>query len=126
MLISCDKFKNVHEPLLDKKTELRLFRIIQEAIINISKHSYANIVSVTLNCTESHVEIDIIDDGVGFDPEMIFKSTNADEGKGFGLLGIRERVSQLDGKMNIHSKPGEGTHISVDIPLNVMVKNVKD
>jgi signal transduction histidine kinase len=125
-LISCDKFKNLRKPIFDKKTELRLFRIIQEAVINVSKHSFADIVSVTLNCTETRAEIDIIDDGVGFDPEMIFKSTSADEGKGFGLLGVRERVSHLDGKMNIYSKPGEGTHLSVNIPLKAMAKNVKD
>jgi len=117
-LIACDKFKNPDETIFNKKTGLRLFRIIQEAVINISKHADATAVSVTLNCSETNIEIDIMDDGVGFDPEEIFESASTDGNKGFGLLGIRERVSNLDGKMNIYSKPGDGTHISVNIPLN--------
>jgi signal transduction histidine kinase len=125
-LIACDRFKNSSEPIMDKKTELRLFRIIQEAVINIAKHSYADVVSVTLSCTETSLEVDIMDDGVGFSPEKYLETTSADASRGFGILGIRERISQLEGELNIYSKLGEGTHLSIDIPLNVMARNVKD
>ncbi len=125
-LITCDKFKGPGEDIIDKKTELRLFRIIQEAIINISKHSEAEVVSVTLSCGEKGIEMDVIDDGVGFDPEAVFEAASGSNAKGFGLLGMRERVSHLSGELHIFSTPGEGTHLSVLIPLKAMARDVKD
>ncbi len=122
-LLACDKFSSPESSILDKKTELRLFRIIQEAVINIQKHSYADIVSVTLNCTETHVEVDIVDDGVGFDTDEVFRSASTDGNKCFGLIGIRERVTHLDGELHIDSKTGEGTHLSATIPIVSAVTN---
>jgi signal transduction histidine kinase len=46
--------------------------------------------------------------------------------KGFGLLGMRERISNLEGELNIYSQPGEGTHMSVVIPLKVLVRGTSD
>jgi signal transduction histidine kinase len=103
---------------MDKKIELTLFRVIQEAVVNISKHSNASNVSVVITCKDSRIEVRIEDDGVGFDLEEVIRHADMNEGKGFGLLGLRERVSLLDGTLQIHSKPGEGTSITVDIPVS--------
>jgi len=125
-LISCDRFKTPDDSVIDKKTELRLFRIIQEAITNISKHAEASVVSVTLSCSEKGIEIDIMDDGMGFDPEEIFRAARNGANKGFGIIGMRERVSHLNGELHIYSIPGEGTHLSVVVPLKEKEKDAED
>ncbi|MEJ2313279.1 MAG: cache domain-containing protein [Nitrospirota bacterium] len=125
-LISCDRFRGPGGSFIDKKTELTLFRIIQEAVTNVAKHSGAEAVSVTLSCGDDVVEIDVMDDGVGFDPEEIFRAADVGVNKGFGILGMRERISNLEGELNIYSQPGEGTHMSVVIPLSVLVRRTSD
>ncbi len=111
----CDRVNGQHG--LDKNTELRLFRIIQEAITNITKHAHARNVTVVFDCDASSIEIDIEDDGVGFDVAEVFREAGTDEERGLGLRGIRERVLHLEGKLDITSSPGEGTHINIIIPL---------
>ncbi len=125
-LISCDRFKSQEDSFIDKKTELTLFRIIQEAVTNVAKHSGAEAVSVTLGCSDEVIEIDIMDDGVGFDPEEIFRAAEGGVNKGFGLLGMRERISNLEGELNIYSHPGEGTHVSVVIPIREVAREAND
>ena len=102
---------------MDKNTELRLFRIVQEAVVNIARHSEARNVSVTFTSNNKEFLIDIIDDGKGFDVDSVFKEAKTHEGSGLGLQGIRERVWLMEGKINIFSKPFEGTHIAVSVPL---------
>lgn len=98
------------------KIELILFRVIQEAIINISKHAAASNVSVTLTFNPFSIEVDIIDDGKGFDAEIMADSPPVDRDSGFGLIGMKERIMLIDGDINIISKPGEGTSIHVSVP----------
>lgn len=98
------------------KIELILFRVIQEAIINISKHAGASNVSVTLTFNKSSIEVDIIDDGKGFDPETLVDSPYAEGDSGFGIIGMKERITLIDGELNISSRPGEGTCIHVSVP----------
>lgn len=88
-----------------------LFRILQESLTNISRHANARNVEISLRPDATHVRLDIRDDGRGFDTEAARKR------KTFGLLGIRERVIMLHGTLSITSVPGEGTQISVSIPL---------
>jgi two-component system, cell cycle sensor histidine kinase and response regulator CckA len=87
-----------------------LFRILQESLTNISRHANARNVEIHLRSNATHVRLDVKDDGRGFDVEAGRKKT-------FGLLGIRERVIMLRGTLNITSVPGEGTQVSVSIPL---------
>jgi len=98
--------------------ELLLFRVIQEAVTNIVKHAQATLVKVTLCLEGAHVVLRVHDDGIGFDPD----SLAADAGDraavgGYGILGMQERVALLDGKMTIRSDPGEGTEITVAVPI---------
>jgi signal transduction histidine kinase len=102
--------------LIKEQAELTLFRVIQEAVINISKHADASNVEVSLSLKDSHMFMEVIDDGVGFDVRKVMDEGSEDGG--YGLLGINERVGLLEGTLNIHSRPGEGTRITLNIPLS--------
>lgn len=102
--------------LIKEKAELTLFRVIQEAVINISKHADASNVEVSLSLKDSHMLMEVTDDGMGFDVRKVMDEGSEDGG--YGLLGINERVGLLEGTLNIHSRPGEGTRITLNIPLS--------
>jgi signal transduction histidine kinase len=89
--------------------ETALYRIVQEALTNATKHGNAKrtVVEVTEDAHEVHVVVR--DDGAGFDP--------ASKTEGFGLIGMRERVELLDGNLRVESEPGHGTTISADLPV---------
>ncbi len=98
--------------------ELTLFRVIQEAVINIVKHADAKHVFVSLVFHESCVEAEIEDDGRGFDVASVYTTLETErDTSSFGLLGMKERVALLDGRLTICSRPNEGTHISLIVPF---------
>jgi signal transduction histidine kinase len=109
---------NSNETLIDDKTIFRLFRIIQEAIINISKHAHAKTVTVSLLYEASAVRVNITDDGVGFDVQTVFREADMGTNAGYGLIGLKERVSLLEGTVDIVSSPGKGTEITIILPLS--------
>jgi signal transduction histidine kinase len=86
-----------------------LGRIHGEALHNIKKHACANQVDVTLSYMSDTIIMDIVDDGVGFAPSHSYS--------GFGLTSMHERISELQGTLNIESEPKNGTRISVNLPL---------
>ena len=90
---------------------LTLFRIYQECFTNILRYAEARKVNIELNRFEHFVTMQIQDDGVGFEVNEIDRSSH------FGLLGMRERVYALNGKIIIQSTPDKGTRIEVEIPL---------
>ncbi len=93
--------------------EAALFRIVQEAINNVTRHAAARKVGIEIFSTESSVRIVLSDDGSGFDP-----SAAAGESDGHvGLAGMTERVALLGGEISIRSQPGVGTTIMVETPL---------
>jgi len=102
--------------ILDKKSELSVFRMIQEALSNVVKHSEATHVSLAVKKKGDEIIIEVIDNGVGFNLADVNRSVSSDDLKGFGLLGIRERVEQMGGEMEIVSSPGEGTGIYIIVP----------
>jgi signal transduction histidine kinase len=89
-----------------------LYRVAQEALQNVAKHSKAKHVSVALSLQNGSVLFSLEDDGVGFDPEMV-------RGRGgLGLISMRERTRLVNGKLSITSgKLGHGTRIAVLVPL---------
>lgn len=112
-----DRFKTVILSYTQsKRAELMLFRVMQEAIINIAKYAEASEVFVFMESTASSILITIADDGVGFDVHAITIAGDRDENIGFGILGMRERVSLLDGRFTICSRANEGTEVTVSIP----------
>ncbi len=95
--------------------ETALFRIAQEAINNVARHSSATTVSIGLRFTDSAVSLTVEDDGHGFDTTAVARGQNG--GGGLGLLGMKERAALLGGQATIDSQPGHGTRIAVDVPL---------
>jgi two-component system sensor histidine kinase DegS len=100
---------------LNSAVEVALFRVIQESLNNIRKHSSASRVVVKMEILPERVNALIQDNGVGFDSTSILASQN---GEGFGLVGIRERIHLLQGTVDIVSQPGRGCKISLSVPAN--------
>ena len=88
-----------------------IYRILQESLTNCAKHAQASRIEVSLNGDTGAVQLNIRDDGVGFDPA---RSAHA----GLGLIGIEERVRELGGSFRIESAPGKGTSLTVTVPRN--------
>ncbi|MFP3854094.1 MAG: ATP-binding protein [Anaerolineales bacterium] len=87
-------------------------RIVQEALSNVSRHAQADKVWLNLEVLDSGVELQIEDNGRGFDPGTAAKSTHS-----LGLLSMRERAELLGGALMIRSKPGDGTQLTLRLPL---------
>jgi PAS domain S-box-containing protein len=104
---------------LRSQLESTLYRIVQEALNNIVKHAQAKNVSVILEKREDKVMLIIEDDGVGFDTDRLLK-TPARE-RGFGLLGMQERITLAGGFLNIESTLSAGTTLLVHIPTSTDV-----
>ncbi len=99
----------------DQNKELAIYRIAQEALTNVIRHARAKNVFVNLVKKDDNLSLSVEDDGVGFIQDKAMKIT---KGKGLlGLLIIKERTVQLEGKFTIESQPGKGTHVLVEIPL---------
>ncbi len=117
--INYNFIKPVSETKLSSESSLVLYRIIQEALTNIIKHSNAKNVEVSLQVAEGEVYLWISDDGIGFDYSLYtHKHGRRREDKlRLGLSGLRERVEVLGGKFLIDSKPGSGTKLKVILPI---------
>ncbi len=89
--------------------EAAIYRIVQEAITNVHKHAQASTVIVAIAETTDTVELSIEDDGCGFDHSATTTGS-------FGLIGMRERVTLLDGTLTVASEPGNGTKLAATIP----------
>jgi signal transduction histidine kinase len=85
-----------------------VYRVVQEALHNCARHSHATTVRIRVEQKPERLMLIIQDDGQGFDVRHM---------KGLGLLGIQERVARLGGKSSVHSKPGDGTILSVELPF---------
>lgn len=85
-----------------------IYRVVQEALHNCARHSQATTIRIRAGHELDRFLLSIQDDGRGFDVR---------ETKGLGLLGIQERVTRLGGKCNVHSEPGRGTILSVELPF---------
>ncbi len=99
---------------LPRDAELALFRIAQEALSNVRKHSHASAVELTLDFREGSIAMTVADNGNGFE---LPPSTGdlAASGK-LGLIGMQERARLLGGTIDMESKPGEGTKVVVTVP----------
>jgi len=98
--------------MLPRESELALYRIVQEALSNVLRHSGASKVSVVLRRSDDkHVDVMIEDDGCGFDPRQVM---NGD--RGLGLFGMQERAAFIGGRLEIDSTRGTGTRVHVSVP----------
>ncbi len=95
--------------------ELPIFRILQEELTNVRKHSNAGTVRIKTEASGGDLILTVEDDGVGFDPETL--EEEQERGERLGLIAMRERAELLGGQLNINSIPGMGTRITVRIPM---------
>jgi signal transduction histidine kinase len=99
-------------PVLSPEVEQCLFRVAQEAITNVTQHAHAQLLTIRLEITESNIILTVQDDGTGFDNNKI------NDEKHFGLLGMKERVQVVNGKLEIKSQPGAGTRVKLILSRN--------
>ncbi len=99
-------------PELDQDVQTLLFRVAQEALNNVAKHADAREVMLRLVARGGMLQLQIVDDGRGCDP-----ATAVGAG-GSGLGGMRERLRLYDGRLELHSVPGEGTRLRAVVPLD--------
>lgn len=103
---------SINDAELPADLEILIYRLVQESLNNIAKHSNAELVSLSLLCTEDSLELTVEDNGVGFDAAQALSSENwkKKQGKvGLGLRGMKERTELSGGRFVIHSREGEGT-----------------
>ncbi|MBK7867198.1 MAG: hypothetical protein IPJ75_09515 [Ignavibacteriales bacterium] len=98
------------ENIFPVEKELTIYRIVQEGLNNILKHSEASNASITLSRKKKVYLLEIDDDGIGFNAKSLSAMY------GFGLANIVNRVNLLNGKLKIVSEPGKGTNIKIYIP----------
>lgn len=110
----------IHAKLVTNETDITvseevaicIFRAYQEALTNIMRYAHADKVITSLKKTAQDIMVSIEDNGKGFDTET------AQNGKSFGLLGMKERVRALNGRFELESAPGKGTRICIRLPLH--------
>jgi signal transduction histidine kinase len=89
--------------------ETAVYRLVQEALNNVSKHSMARHAELSVRARRGAIEIEVSDDGVGFEPSLVRE--------GLGLVGMRERAALLGGTLDVDSTKGAGTRLRASIPL---------
>jgi signal transduction histidine kinase len=98
-------------PSIPKAAALCIYRVVQESLRNVVKHSGAKKAQVVISCSAGEINLCISDEGAGFDPDSDKTKT------GIGLIGMRERLLQIGGEISIDSRPSRGTRITARIPL---------
>lgn len=105
---------------LPQKIENNVFRIIQEAINNAIKYSEASRIDVTLQQTDNFIVIVVKDNGKGFDEKLVEKrSVNIESGRGF--FNMYERTEYINGSLDVKSEPGNGTTITLTVPVKTLI-----
>jgi signal transduction histidine kinase len=95
---------------LSAELEAGLYQVVQEALNNMLKHSGAQNVAVSLRVDPSKVELEVSDDGVGFNPSTV------EAMGGLGLRGLRERAERMGGRLSLQTQPNRGTRITLEVP----------
>ncbi len=99
---------------LDQDLQVLLFQTVRELFFNIVKHAKASHASVTIREIGDHIRVRVKDDGVGFDKSRL--GNGMDREGGFGLFSIRERLEHFGGRLDIHTRPGKGTSVTIEAP----------
>ncbi len=111
-----DNVRDEHRKVLDKNIRAILFRNVRELLVNVIKHARANKVRVHLTEETNGLKIVVEDDGIGFAPGA--ESIKLKQAGGFGLFSIQERMTDLDGSLNIQSEPGKGCRVILTVPVD--------
>ena len=108
------KVEGASRPRLPMAVETALYRVVQEALRNATKHAFATRVDIRFAIAPEGASCTVKDDGRGFDPQEV---TARKGERGLGLIGMRERLSAVGGQFTIDSAPGRGTDLRIIIPL---------
>lgn len=98
----------------DADAEVVAFRVVQEALNNLSTHARASAARIGIEFGSQHVSVEVSDDGIGFDLDAIQQQPRAH----LGLIGMRERAESVGGELSIWSRPGEGTRVTLRVPVH--------
>jgi len=115
---SVDFSADVQFDRLDPLLEATIYRIVQEAVANVERHSRSDRAEIRLTQVEDRIHVEIQDWGIGFDPAKVNENR-------FGLQGIRERTRLLRGRVVIDSAPGKGTRVFVDLPVAYVLEEME-
>ncbi len=115
--VHCEIAENLQRP--PRNHELVLFRVLQESLTNVHRHSGASATTVRLNVSADNFILEIADNGTGIPEDCIKRFHEAGHGTGVGLVGMRERVHELGGRLDIQSNPA-GTTVSVALPATAL------
>jgi signal transduction histidine kinase len=100
------------EERLSPASETVLYRVAQEALQNVSKHSKASAARISIRQSQGWVRLEVQDDGIGYEPS----ASPDDRGRHFGMLGMKERIEMVGGRWDVFSRPGQGTRIAAILP----------
>lgn len=103
------------ERRLPEHLEVALYRIAQEALQNVAKHSGAQTTFVSFRCSDALAQLEIRDDGCGFDTEMMMR--NGDPASSYGLTSMAERAELVGGELMVTSRSGKGTVVAAGVPV---------
>lgn len=99
---------------LSADTETTIYRIVQESLNNVAAHAQAQSAQIHIDFNQTNLQIIIQDDGIGFDDEYLLTAVPGQ----MGLIGMQERAQSIAGKVDVRSVPGQGTWVTLDIPLS--------
>jgi signal transduction histidine kinase len=114
--VQIEQHLEVEENEIPEMAKVVIYRVLQEAMNNVAKHSDATRVRLHLAKTDDRIEFSIADNGAGFDPEEKFSESTTVSG--FGLLGMRDRTILCDGRFEIASQKGKGTTVHISLPCD--------
>jgi PAS domain S-box-containing protein len=100
--------------VLENDRQVILFQVVRELLINVGKHSRAHQAKVILSPEQGSLKIQVNDDGVGFDATKVFDPKGQNDH--YGFFSMRERLNYLGGKLEVRSKPGQGSQIVLTVP----------
>ncbi len=109
--LEVEVIKDTHPKPMTSEIRVLLFKAVRELMINVAKHAQASRLKVTIARDGPDLKIDLVDDGIGFDPAQI------DRTRSFGLFSIRERLRHIGGLLELHSGNGHGTRVTLVAPL---------
>ena len=110
------------EQRADADVETLVYRVVQEALTNVARHSGAPAARVTLRRAPERLSVAIEDRGAGFQPDALLSAT--EEERGFGVRAMRDRVEFMGGRFRLRSAPGRGTVVEAEIPLREAGKEI--
>ena len=110
---ACDFVCSGNLDSLDERTNINLYRMVQECLTNVSKHAAANKVCIELFNVNDNILLRVTDNGSGFDMHS--------SSSGLGLIGMRERVASLGGNLELEASPGKGLTITITVPSIIKV-----